>query len=889
MQPGSRIGHYEIQSLIGRGGMGEVWKAHDTKLRRDVALKTLSPEFTSDADRLARLEQEAMLLASLSHPNIASIHGLEHDQGAHVLVLELIDGGTLADRLSRGPLPVEQALKIALQIAEALEAAHEGGVVHRDLKPANVAITPEGRVKVLDFGLAKAFGIGGGRALTPAVTALRTEIGSVMGTPAYMSPEQARGEIAGRQADIWAAGAILYEMLTGVSPFARDTTAETLACVLDAQPDFNLLPRATPFNARQLLKRSLEKDPKRRFQHSGDVRIELEDALSTLASGPQTAPVDPAERRRRARRMTALASGLTLVGFLAAYAAWSMGKGAGSSTTAEPVRLAIPSVGTPQAYPVGAQHLALSPDGSRIVYAAEGELSIRRMSDQEIARVGVFDATNPFFSPDGEWVGFQGAQGLLKVPRAGGVPTRLVESNERRAGATWGSDDTIVFATTSGLYRVSAAGGPVSALLRPDAQKGERLYAWPSFLANSRTVLFTIVPADASAATRIAWLDVDSLETQVLPLNGSSARFVPSGHVVYAAGPALMAVQFDPTARVSRGEPVAIRGVTIATAVDNGAAELAVSATGTLAFIEPGTQQGMLSSLTWVDREGREEPLPLQPGAFIYPRVSPDGTRIAVDARVMGNRDIWIWDLRRSTFARLTDGPSEDMMALWTPDSRRVFFASDRTGNIDVYSQPADGSTQARVELATSNAEVPHAFVPDGSAVVVNENFNDIALFNLGRSEAEPLLRRESNDWQTALSPDGRWLAYESNEAGPQMEVFLRPLTDVTSRREKLSIDGGRYALWGPAGSNEIFYVDLDGGMMVVKVETSPDLEIGSAQKLFDTARPPLNISGRPYDISPLDGRFIMPIPVTSLNDQTLNISIVLNWFTELEAQSPAP
>ena len=865
--------------------MGEVWKARDTKLKRDVALKTLPPEFTSDADRVARLEREAMLLASLSHPNIASIHGLEHEQGAHVLVLELIDGGTLADRLSRGPIAVEQSLKIALQIAEALEAAHERGVIHRDLKPANVAITADGRVKVLDFGLAKALVASSGKA--PTVTALRTEIGAVMGTPAYMSPEQARGEVTGRQVDIWALGAMLYEMLTGLSPFARDTTAETLARVLDAQPDFNLLPRTTPANARHLLKRSLEKDPKRRLQHSGDVRIELEDAIAALASGPQTALVDPAERRGRALRMTALASGLTVVGFLAGFAAWSVA-GRGGPTAAEPVRLSIPSVGSPAASTVGAQHLALSPDGSRIAYAGRDGLSIRRMSDQEIARVDV-QGTNPFFSPDGQWVGFQGALGLAKVPRAGGVPTRLAASNERHAGATWGSDDTIVFATTSGLYSVAAAGGPVSALTRPDADKGERLHAWPSFLADSRTVLFTIVPVDASAAPKIAWLDLDSSETQVLPLNGSAARFVPTGHLVYAAGPVLMAVPFDPAARTTRGQPVAIRGVTIATAVDNGAAELAVSATGTLAFIEPGVQQRRMTSLTWVDREGREELLPLQPGEFLYPRVSPDGTRIAVDLRVTDNRDVWIWDVRRSSLTQLTDGPSEDMLALWTPDSQRVFFASDRAGNIDVYSQPADGSTQARVELATPNSEFPQSFTPDASALVVTENFNDVGLFNLGRSEAEPLLRRESNDWLADISPDGRWIAYESNESGPQMEIFLRPFPEVTSGREKLSIDGGRYPLWGPAGSNEIFYVDLEGGMTVVSVQTAPELQIGNARKLFDTAKPQLGVSGRPYDLdlSRLDGRFIVAKPVTPLGEQPLNISIVLNWFTELEAQAP--
>jgi hypothetical protein len=343
-----------------------------------------------------------------------------------VLVLELIDGGTLVDRLSRGPIPVEQSLRIALQIAEALEAAHERGVIHRDLKPANVAITPDGRVKVLDFGLAKALAAEGG--IAPTVTALRTEIGSVMGTPAYMSPEQARGEVTGRQVDIWALGAMLYEMLTGVSPYARDTTAETLACVLDAQPDFSLLPRTTPANARHLLKRSLEKDPKRRLQHSGDVRIELEDAIAALASGPQTALVDPAERRGRALRMTALASGLTVVGFLAGVAVWLVAGRAGPPA-AEPVRLSIPSVGSPASSPVGAQHLALSPDGSRIAYAGRDELSIR---GQRSGTAASTSATTGLL-PDGEWVGpaWLGPEGAARG-RCSDSPRRVERAGSGR-------------------------------------------------------------------------------------------------------------------------------------------------------------------------------------------------------------------------------------------------------------------------------------------------------------------------------------------------------------------------------------------------------------------------------------------------------------------------
>jgi serine/threonine-protein kinase len=889
MHVGDRIAHYEILSTIGRGGMGEVWKARDTKLRRDVALKTLPPEFSSEPDRLARLEREAVLLASLSHPNIAAIHGLEQEQGAHVLVLELVEGNTLAERLLRGPIPVDQALKIALQIAEALEAAHEKGVIHRDLKPANVKVTPDGRVKVLDFGIAKTLApSGGAQAATEIAT--RTELGAVMGTPAYMSPEQARGESAGRQSDIWAFGVVLFEMITGVSPFMRDTAAETLASVLGSGPDYTELPRTVGANVRRLLERCLEKDPKRRFHHSGDLRLEVEDAVAALAGDPQAPIPDAAARRTRVWLASGIALAMLTVAGVAGFTAWTFAARNGAGTSAETVRLSIASLPPRGGSPNGSRHVELSRDGSRLAYAAANALLIRRLRDPQAVTVPA-DAANPFFSPDGAWLGYAWS-GIWKVPSAGGTPVRVSTSTERDAGAVWAADGTIVFATTSGLYRVSEDGGEPQMLVGPDRQRGERLYAWPEILPDERGLLFTIVPQDEKAAAQTAWLDLDTLETQVISTGGTAARYVPTGHLVYAVGTKLMAVAFDPDARVVRGEPVAVHDVAIATALDNGAAEFSVAANGTLAFLAPTVPERYpLRTLLWVDRDGNEEPLALGPQRYVYPSVSPDGTRIALDMWNWNvtNRDIFIWDLGRGSGAPLTNGPSEDMTPQWSRDSQRVFFASDRGGNIDVYSQPADGSTQARVELATPRADFPQSPLPDGRRWIVTQDFSDANLLDLDRSEVVPLLQRESNDWLAEVSPDGRWVAYESNEAGPQFEIFLRPFPDIEARRVKVSIDGGRYPRWGPAGSGALYYVDLMGGMMAAAVETSPELELGAVKKLFDTDKPPPSISARPYDVNPVDGRFIVMRSVNAPDPGTVNVEVVLNWLEDLQDQVPTP
>jgi serine/threonine-protein kinase len=698
-----------------------------------------------------------------------------------------------------------------------------------------------------------------------------------------MSPEQARGAPVDRQTDIWSLGVVLYEMLTGDSPFDRGSPTETLARVLEAHPDFSRLPAPTPTSARQLLKRCLEKEQRRRFRDSGDVRIELEDALAALGTGPVEPLVDADAAQARPSYRAAIALAAAVLAALGAYAVWTFKDRPPSDAASAVIRLSIAGLEPRGFSPGGAQAVAISNDGSRIAYTGTSQLLIRGMSEQQGIRVDAA-AANPFFSPDGAWVGFF-SNGWKKVPSGGGTPTLVAFTTERPIGATWGVQGTIVFATTAGLYEVAADGGEPRLLVGPDRTRRELLYAWPQFLPDGRSVLFTIMPEDASEAPRIAWLDLQSLATGVVITGGTCARYVPTGHLVYAAGQALMAVPFDAATRTTQGTPTTLRDVEIATA-GNGAADFSISASGTLVYIPP-LRGFPPSQLLWVDREGNEEPLALAPGPYIYPRVSPDGTRVAIDVNLT-NRDIWIWNLERATLARLTDGPTEDMTPIWSPDSRRVFFASNRTGNFDVYSQAADGSGEARVELASPVMHAPNSFAPDGTRLTVTEDFRDLNVLSLESGELVPLFQREANDWTSDISPDGRWIAHESDESGVQMEIYLRPFPDVTARREKVSVDGGRYPRWGPAGSGELYYVDLEGSMMAVPIELAPGLRIGRPTRLFDTARPAAGISGRPYDVGP-DGRFILSRPMGEGRIEPVNVSVVLNWFTDLRAQVPLP
>ena len=535
--------------------------------------------------------------------------------------------------------------------------------------------------------------------------------------------------------------------------------------------------------------------------------------------------------------------------------------------------------------PFGSRHMAISDDGSRIGLVMKDRLWIRRLRDREAIAIDQTGMTNPFFSPNGEWIGFSN-NGLLKVPSGGGTPTRIATTTARPAGASWGADGTIVFATTEGLYRIGENGGEAQLLAKPNPQRSERLYAWPQFLPNGTAVLFTVFSQNENEPPQIFVLDLLSLESRPVLTGGAAARYASTGHLVYADGTVLKAVDFDLDGRVTRGEAFTPSNIAVATTADNGAAEFALSDTGTLLFLAPRAHSTAgLQTLAWVDRQGTEEPLALRADYYEFPRISPDGTRVAIGITRDGNRDVWVLDLGRASFTRLTTQPTEDIMPLWNGDGRSVFFGSNRGGTFKVYSQPADGSSDATAVSASTESQLPVSRTPDGTRLVVNENFQDLTVLDLATSKTQLLLHTEYEHGPSDVSPDGNWIAYESVESNGQFEVFLRPFPDVAAQREKVSINGGRHPLWGPPGSGELYYVTTLGEVMAVAVEFVPSLRLGAQTKIFDLQSPPRYRSARPYDISPLDGRFLVMRPVVAAADERTEISVVLDWFGELRAR----
>jgi serine/threonine-protein kinase len=870
--------------------MGEVYRARDVRLQRDVALKVLPPSFALDSGRRARFEREARVLASLNHPNIATLYGVEDTPAGPVLVMELVEGLTLADRLalaSRGVSDpaMRETLVIALQIAAALEAAHGHGVVHRDLKPANIVVRPDGTVKVLDFGLATTVQgeDAGAEGPSARVTLSNPNPGVGPGTPAYMSPEQVRGVRADTRTDIWAFGCVLYELLTRRRAFGGERPSDVMARVLEREPDFAALPPDTPPPIRRLLERCLAKDSQDRLRDIGDARLELRDALAGNAGISAPRAVNSGVTPWRVSGPVGAMALAALV--LAVLAGWWFATYWTPRAPAAVVRLSISSMEPPLPSPFGVRHLAISEDGSRVAYASGSRLWIRRMDQKETVAIDA-NVSNPFFSPDGEWVGFFADPGQLKkVPVRGGAPVSIAVAVGRPGGGTWRPDGTIVFATSEGLYQVSDTGGDATLLAKPDAARKERAYAWPQLIPDSESLLFTIVPEGPIEAAQIAVLDLKTRTAHSVLRGGSSARYVPTGHLVYASGQALSAMVFDRRTLRSRGESVSLRDVQIATAPDNGAADFAVSEAGTLVFLTPAAPDRLPSALWWVDRHGKAEPLPLAPGGYVYPRVSPDGSRVAVD--VPGaNRDIWIWNAKRPGLTRLTSGPAEDMVPTWSP-SGRLFFASQRNGNFDVYSQAPDGAAPERVEFAGPGDQMPISVTPDGTALIVNENFKDLSVLSLTQNRRlTPLLHSEANEWIGEVSPDGEWIAYESDESEGRIDIFVRPFRDPTARREKVSVNGGRYPMWA-RHRGELFYVDPDGAMMAASMTLSPTLVVGRVTKLFDLQKPPRFISARPYDISPRDGRFLVVRPVAGAVNRSIDVAVVLNWFDELRRSAP--
>lgn len=874
----SRIGAYEVQGLLGIGGMGEVYRARDVRLGRDVALKILPSAFKNDSDRVARFEQEARVLASLNHSNIASIYGLEEAGDVTALVMELVEGADLSQKPLRS---VDEALAIARQIAEALEAAHEQGVVHRDLKPANIKVRPDGTVKVLDFGLAVA--LVPNPDIAPEASP-HTQAGALIGTPAYMSPEQARGDIAGRHADIWAFGVVLYEMLTGVSPFARATTAETLASVLGEQPDYSRLPAGTPAIVRRLIPRCLEKDKKRRLQHIGDVRIDIDEAISHAGDATSSGAIPGfavAQPRERSRLPGVLWVAGALVLGAAASAAWFT-----RPAPAAIVRTIVPADVFLASTDIG---FTFTADGRGLAYPSSDarQLMVRRLDSLDPAPVLTTAAylKGMFASPDGRWFGYVENNFVLrKVAATGGPPLTLLTMDGPSRGASWGADDTIVFATgasETGLQLVAGSGGPVTVLTRPDRERGERDHLNPVWLPDGR-VLFTIVAVGQGLdSAKVAVLDVETGVWHTVLEGGFAARYVATGHLVYAAAGALWATRFDLTTLQTQGSrrevlrPVSVGGL-------GAVAEFDIAPDGTLAYSRGAVDQARRLPV-WVDRSGRETPLLLPPANYTHPRFSPDGRRLAI----VVSGDLYVWDPTRpwSTASRLTFEPQIDWYPVWTKDSRRLLFGSWRAGGFsNIYSYDLD--TGSTVRLTDSpDMQLPTAITNDNARLIFHNFGRSLQALRLATGETEVLVDTPTDERNGDLSPDGRWLAYEGESLSRpgELDIYVRPFPDLGRGPWQVSTSGGTYPLWARSG-RELFYVKYDGTIVAVPVEASGGTwKAGAPTTLFrgqyDIREGSL---GRLFDEAP-DGGFLMM--KRGLDADPPHIVLVQNWAGEMARQ----
>jgi serine/threonine-protein kinase len=901
LSPGTRVGVYEVLAKLGEGGMGEVYRAVDSSLARQVAIKVLPDAVAVDSDRLARFDREAKTLASLNHPNIAAIYGLERSAGTNALVMELVDGNTLSDVIAQGAMPIADVLPIAKQIAEALEAAHGQGIIHRDLKPANIKVRPDGTVKVLDFGLAKAMESSDTAvpnvSHSPTITTpALTRAGMLLGTAAYMSPEQARGKPADKRADIWACGCVLYEMLTGRRAFDGESVTETLAHVIEREPDWVRLPATLSPALRTYVMRCLQKDPRQRVQAIGDLRLALEGAFDTAAA-PAAPTAVPPRRRVALIGLAAIVASVAIIGTLG----WV------SRPRAEPTPTPVSRL---QMTPSGAsaltlswnyRDLAITPDGSSVIYVGDRGTRLFVRALDTLAPVAVFTGApnGPFVSPDGQWIGFTDGRGLLKkVPMTGGPAVTLGTLDTAGiAGGTWGVDDTIIVATAAvetGLQRMSAAGGPATVLTRPDRSKGEADHFWPEILPGGRAVLFTITALSGGLETaQVAVLDLQTGTHKVLVRGGSHAHYVSSGlgspkrderdggHLVYAAAGALRAVPFDLARLETRGTSQTVVPDVVTTF--NGGVDGVVASNGTLAYV-PGSERTP-RTLVWVDREGRETPIPAPPRPYLLPALSPDGTRVMV----FGNdeeHDLWLWDLGRTTLTRLTLTSGVDGIGVWTPGSRRVIFASERTGVRNLFWQVTEGSGAVERLTESPNTQYPSGVSPDGRRLIFNEEIpgraNDVMMMELdGSRRITPLVQSPFNERNGRVSPDGRWLAYESNDSG-RFEVYVRPFPDASSGQWTVSTNGGTRPNWTPSGQ-ELVYASPTGALMRVGVARGPTWAATTPTEVVKQGYYTIpQWWGLSYDISPDGQRFLM-LKEGGADGSAMPASIIVvqNWVDE--------
>jgi Tol biopolymer transport system component len=869
--------------------MGEVYKARDTRLERTVAIKVLPQHLSESSEVRQRFEREAKTISSLSHPHICALYDVGNQDGVEYLVMEFLEGETLADRLGRGPLPPEQLLRYGIEMADALDKAHRQGIVHRDLKPGNVMLTKSG-VKLLDFGLAKAIGPAlqtSGLTALPTVAPAQnlTQEGTILGTFQYMAPEQLEGREADARTDIFAFGAVLYEMATGRKAFAGTSQASLISSIMGSEPPpIAAVAPMTPPALDRVVKTCLAKDPEERWQSAHDIKSELSWIAQAGSQAGVAAPV-VASRRRRDRVSWAVI-GAVAGAVLAAAATWALARR--NPIVTQPItRVAVPIPAGDSFMTDNYSTLAISPDGRRVVYvgrrADKRQLFLRSLDALEATPIaGTEGSFSPFFSPDGQWIGFWADGKIKKTALSGGAPVTICECGvfERLLGAAWGHDDTIVFTQkwAGELFRVPASGGAPQPVTKVSSKGDDRGHLWPDLLPGGKAVLFTIFTGGSLEDYHIAAVSLATGERKTLIKGGTSARYATSGHILYVRGGTLFAVPFDPSRLEVTGAafPVA-EGVFENT---NGGAGYAVSRNGTLLYATGGILLPE-RSLAWVDRQGTATPVTKIKRSFANPALSPDGKRVALTVEAE-TYDVWVLDIERDSLTRLTFG-KDDGNPVWSPDGKRIVYQSSQGGSYNLYARAADGSGSEERLTSDQDSSTPISFSPDGRLVIyqkVRAGVPEIWIFPFekGGSSASPrpFLQGPFRHDGAALSPDGRWMAYQSNESG-KVEVYVTAFPGPGGKWQ-ISTEGGRGPLWAPNG-REIFY-RKDKKVMRVAVTASP---------AFSASRPELLFEGDygAWDIASDGQRFLM-VKDEAAESAPKHLNLVFNWFEDLKQRAPA-
>ena len=898
---GTRLGSYQVERLLGTGGMGEVYRARDTTLNRDVAIKVLLPAVTADPERLSRFSREAQVLASLNHPHIAQIYGLENASGVPALVLELVDGPTLADRIAHGPIPIGEALPIAAQIAEALEAAHEQGIIHRDLKPANIKVREDGTVKVLDFGLAKAFdpsrSTGPDPMNSPTISLHATDVGVILGTAAYMSPEQAKGRAVDRRADLWAFGAVLYEMLTGRRAFGGDETSEILAHVLMKEPDWNALPAGTPLPIRRLLRRCLEKDRKRRLDSAAAARFELEEAMTATGENANAA----ADSRAASR----LALPWLLTGALAVALALVLLFGGlrGNVASTAPIRVhvGLGADATLATLDRGSAAI-LSPNGQALVFVGQRRtgpalLFLRRLDQLEATPLPDTEgAHEPFFSPDGQWIAFFADAKLKKVALSGGAPVTICDIPDGRGG-WWAADGSIVFAPyfagmdRGGLLRVSSNGGkpePVTSLT-----DGEVAHGWPQVLPGGAAVLYT------SRTSRMNWDDATLVvqrlpagERKIVQPGGSYGQYLASGHIVYLHDAKIFAVPFDLERLEVTGPPfLALDGV--ASNPNGGSAQFAASETGTFVYLTRPVGSAPMGGapIQWMDRAGKRTPLRATPTNWGNPHFSPDGTRLAVEINDGKQLAVWVYEWAHDRASQLTLNPAQNQKPVWTPDGRRIVFWSNRDVQQNLYWQRADGTGDAQRLTHSEYPQSAASWHPSGKILAFQETrpqtSADLMYVRIEGDEVTgwrpgtptSFLSTPATEREPMFSPDGKWLAYQANDLG-RFEVYVRPFPGPGGTWG-ISTEGGITPTWSRT-RRELLYRSPENQLMVAAYTASGNSFSAEKPRLWAEGYIGPQTGQRSFDLHPDGERVAVAPELGSVDRPQDRLVFILNFFDEL-------